>query len=234
MGLNMRKKSVAPNTFYVKYGKRWLDIGLASAALLLLSPLMLATAILVRIKLGSPVLFCQERPGKNEKIFKLYKFRSMINKRDKQGKQLSDEARLTNFGRWLRSTSLDELPELFNIIKGNMSIVGPRPLSVLYLPYYTEKERHRHDVLPGLTGLAQVKGRNAISWEKKFYYDVMYAKHISLKKDICIIFRTVKCVLEKKDIGQGEEAPESLHIERRERFEHKRKKGCAEGNPERG
>lgn len=180
---------------YRKYIKRLLDIILSAAGIIVLSPVMLATAFLVRVKLGSPVIFRQKRPGKNEKIFEMYKFRSMTDARDKDGNLLPDEVRLTAFGKKLRATSLDELPELFNILKGDMSVVGPRPLLVEYLPRYNEEQRHRHDVRPGLTGLAQVKGRNAISWEEKFRWDVCYVENVSFRLDFVIIVRTVKAVL---------------------------------------
>ena len=204
---------------YARYIKRILDILLSGCALVVLSPVLLIVAILVRTKLGSPVIFCQERPGKDEKIFKMYKFRSMSDARDENGELLPDEVRLTKFGRALRSTSLDELPELWNIFKGDMSIVGPRPLAVVYLPYYTEEERHRHDIRPGLTGLAQVHGRNAISWEAKFAYDLEYLRTLSFRTDVKIIFLTVKKVLVREGIGQAEQAPESLHIERQKKKE---------------
>lgn len=161
--------------FYEKFVKRLLDIVLSGCALVVLSPILLLTAVLVRVKLGSPVIFCQERPGKDEKIFKLHKFRSMSDARDENGELLPDQERLGRFGRWLRSTSVDELPELFDIFLGKMSIVGPRPLLVKYLPLYTEEQHHRHDVRPGLTGLAQVKGRNNLTWEQKFAYDIQYS-----------------------------------------------------------
>ena len=157
---------------YAKYFKRMLDFILSLIALIILSPILLIVAILVRIKLGSPIIFKQQRPGKNEKIFTLYKFRTMTDTKYENGNLLPDSERLTKFGKLLRSTSLDELPELINILKGDMAIVGPRPLRVEYLPYYTEKEKHRHDVRPGLTGLAQVNGRNSISWEEKFNDDL--------------------------------------------------------------
>ena len=176
---------------YRHFFKRFLDIVLSACALVVLSPVLLAVAILVRIKLGSPVTFCQERPGKGEKIFKMYKFRSMSDARDENGELLPDEVRLTRFGRILRSTSLDELPELWNIFKGDMSIVGPRPLLVKYLPRYNAKQRHRHDVRPGLTGLAQVSGRNAITWEEKFALDLQYISHITFLNDVKIMFATV-------------------------------------------
>lgn len=195
-----------PNGLYEAYFKRPLDFICAGLALVAFSPLLVIIAILVRIKLGSPILFCQERPGLNEKIFKLYKFRSMTDEKDKDGNFLPDEIRLTKFGQFLRSTSIDELPELINILKGDMSIVGPRPLLVKYLPLYNEIQRHRHDVMPGLTGLAQVSGRNAISWEQKFEYDVDYTKHVSLCKDLSIIVLTVKKVFFKEGISAQNEA----------------------------
>ena len=188
-------------TFYEKYIKRLLDILLSGCGLILLSPVLLVTAVLVRCKLGSPVIFCQERPGKDEKIFKLYKFRSMTDARDENGKLLPDEVRLTKFGKLLRSTSLDELPELWNIFKGDMSVVGPRPLLVRYLPLYNEEQKHRHDVRPGLTGWAQVNGRNAISWEEKFRLDVAYVDSITFLGDLNIIWRTVAKVLNRADIS---------------------------------
>lgn len=187
---------------YAKYIKRILDLILSLMALILLMPLMIIIGILVRINLGSPIIFKQKRPGKNEKIFTLYKFRTMTDKRDIDGNLLPDEYRLTKFGKFLRSTSLDELPELINIIKGDMAIVGPRPLLVEYLPYYTEEEKHRHDVRPGLTGLAQVNGRNAISWEEKFLEDLEYIKNISVKNDIKIIFKTVGKVFKRDGISR--------------------------------
>ncbi|MEG2123375.1 MAG: sugar transferase, partial [Clostridium sp.] len=197
---------------YEKYFKRLLDIFCALAAMIVFCWLYAIIAILVRVKLGSPVIFKQKRPGKDEKIFTLYKFRTMTDARGKDGKLLSDEVRLTKFGKLLRSTSLDELPEAWNILKGDMSVVGPRPLAVQYLPYYTEEEHHRHDVRPGLSGLAQISGRNGLSWEKKFAYDLQYTMHISLIGDIEIIFKTVSKVLKRDGIGQAEEAPGSLHI----------------------
>ena len=180
--------------FYEKYIKRLLDFTLSFLALIILSPVLLVTALLVRIKLGSPIIFHQERPGKSEKIFRLYKFRSMTDECDENGNLLPDDERLTRFGRTLRSTSLDELPELWNILRGDMSIVGPRPLLVKYLPLYNEEQRHRHDVRPGLTGWAQANGRNAISWEEKFKLDVWYVQHISFLVDVKVIFMTVKKV----------------------------------------
>lgn len=186
--------------FYEKYIKRLLDIVLSGCGLIVLSPLLVVTAILVRVKLGSPVIFCQERPGKGEKIFKLHKFRSMSDARDETGELLPDEVRLGKFGRALRATSLDELPELWDIFRGKMSIVGPRPLLVEYLPYYTENERHRHDVRPGLTGLAQINGRNTLTWEQKFAYDLEYVQRISFCEDIKILFRTVGKVLNRSGV----------------------------------
>lgn len=202
-------------TFYDKFVKRLIDFFLSFLAIILLSPVLLIIAILVRAKLGSPIIFKQQRPGLNEKIFTMYKFRTMTNERDEEGKLLPDEERLTKFGKMLRSTSLDELPELFNILKGDMAFVGPRPLATVYLPYYTEEERHRHDVRSGLTGLAQVSGRNSITWEEKFEQDLYYIKHICFTFDLKIIFLTIKQVIKQDDIGQGTEAPESLHILRR-------------------
>lgn len=186
--------------FYEKYIKRLLDIVLSGCALIVLSPLLLVTAILVRVKLGSPVIFCQERPGKDEKIFRLHKFRSMSDARDETGALLPDKERLTGFGKKLRALSIDELPELWDIFRGKMSIVGPRPLLVEYLPYYSEDERHRHDVRPGLTGLAQVNGRNTLTWEQKFAYDLEYVQHISFCEDIKILFRTVGKVLNRSGV----------------------------------
>ena len=185
---------------YRRVFKRFFDIVLSACALVVLSPVLLIVAILVRTKLGSPVIFCQERPGKDEKIFKLYKFRSMTDQRDENGELLPDEVRLTKFGKLLRSTSLDELPELWNIFKGDMSIVGPRPLLVKYLPLYNAEQRRRHDVRPGLTGLAQVNGRNAISWEARFALDVRYVSHITFLGDVKIIFATVGKVFKRDGI----------------------------------
>ncbi len=203
--------------FYEKYIKRLLDIVLSLLAIIVLSPVLLIVAVLVRVKLGSPVLFKQERPGLNEKVFRMYKFRSMSDQKDENGNLLPDDVRLTSFGKKLRSTSLDELPELFNILKGDMSIVGPRPLSVVYLPYYTDEERLRHTARPGLTGFAQINGRNAISWEQKFEYDVEYVNNVSFAMDLKIVFGTIGKVLHRDGIGQAEEAPVSLHIERQDR-----------------
>lgn len=200
---------------YRKYFKRVFDFVCSLLALIVLSPVLLITAILVRIKLGTPVIFKQKRPGLNEKIFTLYKFRTMTDQKDEQGNLLPDEVRLTKFGKMLRSTSLDELPELWNILKGDMSVVGPRPLAVQYLPYYTDEERKRHSVRPGLTGLAQVNGRNAISWEERFSFDLQYITNISLLIDIKVIIDSMLVVISRKDIEQGVNRPLSLHIIRK-------------------
>lgn len=185
---------------YKKYIKRMLDIILSFIAIIILSPIYIIVGILVLIFLGRPIIFKQERPGKDEKIFTLYKFRTMTNKKDNMGNLLPDEKRLTKFGKFLRSTSLDELPELFNILKGDMSIIGPRPLAVVYLPYYNDKERHRHDVRPGLTGLAQINGRNNLSWEERFAYDIDYVNNISFKNDLKIVFKTIIVVFKRENI----------------------------------
>ena len=201
---------------YRNFFKRFLDILLSGIALVLLSPVMLVTAILVRVKLGSPVIFTQERPGKNEKIFRLFKFRTMTDKRDENGDLLPDEERLTRFGRTLRTTSLDELPELLNIFIGDMSIVGPRPLLVRYLPYYTDAEKARHSVRPGLTGLAQVNGRNNVGWDERLGFDVEYVRNISFTGDVKIVFKTVGKVLKRSDIASGEQLiMQDLDVERK-------------------
>ena len=186
---------------YESFFKRILDVFLSGIALLVLSPILLIVAILVRFKLGSPIFFKQERPGKNEKIFNMYKFRTMTDETDNHGNLLSDEKRLTNFGKTLRSTSLDELPELWNIFKGDMSIVGPRPLLVQYLPLYNDFQQQRHDVRPGLTGLAQVNGRNAVNWIEKFKLDVQYVHNVTFRNDINIIIKTIKTVFKREDIS---------------------------------
>ncbi len=191
---------------YKKYIKRLMDIVLSLAGIIVLFPILLVLWILVRIKLGAPALFTQQRPGKNEKIFKLYKFRSMTDERDEEGNLLPDEDRLTAFGKKLRSTSLDELPELFNILKGDMSVIGPRPLLIKYLPLYNETQKHRHDVRPGLTGLAQINGRNAITWEKKFDYDVEYVNRLSFGLDLRIFWGTVRAVLKREGISSENDA----------------------------
>lgn len=187
--------------FYERYIKRPQDFCCALAAIIVLSPVMAVTAVLVRIKLGSPIIFKQKRPGLNGKIFTLYKFRTMTDKKDKNGELLPDEERLTRFGKILRSTSLDELPELVNMLKGDMSVVGPRPLLVKYLPLYNERQARRHEVRPGFTGYAQVHGRNAITWEDKFEKDVYYVDHISFLGDWKIIFQTVGTVLKREGIS---------------------------------
>lgn len=185
---------------YQKYIKRLLDIIISLTALILLSPVLLVVAVLVRVKLGSPVIFHQDRPGYQEKIFQLCKFRSMTDERDADGELLPDEVRLTKFGKTLRATSLDELPELWNILKGDMSLIGPRPLLVSYLPYYTEEERLRHSVRPGLTGLAQVRGRNLLDWDRRFATDVEYVRNLTFAMDIKIFLMTIRKVLVHEDI----------------------------------
>lgn len=185
---------------YRKYIKRLLDIVISLTALVVLSPILLVVAILVRCKLGSPVIFHQQRPGYNEEIFKLCKFRTMTDERDENGELLPDAVRLTKFGRMLRATSLDELPELWNILKGDMSLIGPRPLLVSYLPYYTEEEKLRHTVRPGLTGLAQVSGRNLLDWDKRFATDVEYVRNLTFAMDVKIFFLTIKKVFVRENI----------------------------------
>lgn len=226
-----RKEKTKKKGIYEKFIKRPLDAFLSMGALIVFSPILLITAVLVHMKLGSPVLFTQDRPGKDEKIFRLFKFRSMTDQRDENGKLLPDDVRLTRFGRILRSTSLDELPELINIIKGDMAVIGPRPLLVEYLPYYTEEEHHRHDVRPGLTGWAQVNGRNAIhSWEERFKYDLEYVNNISLAMDLKVLFTTVIKVVKRSDIQVGSEiAVGRLDVARRENNDTKiRKNGYSE------
>lgn len=188
---------------YEKYIKRLLDIILAIISIVILSPIFLILIVCVYIKLGSPVIFKQKRPGKNEKIFSLYKFRTMTDERDEGGRLLPDEERLNSFGKKLRSTSLDEIPELLNIMKGDMSFVGPRPLLVQYLPLYNEKQKHRHDVRPGFTGLAQVNGRNSISWEEKFEWDIRYVENITFLNDCKIILKTIKIVFKREGISSN-------------------------------
>ena len=211
-----------PYGLYEKYFKRPIDILCALAAIIVFCWLYIIVAVLVRVKLGKPILFKQERPGKDEKIFKLYKFRTMTDERDENGNLLPDEVRLTKFGAFLRSTSLDELPEAFNILNGDMSVIGPRPLLVEYLPYYMEKEHHRHDVRPGLTGLAQVNGRNLLTWEEIFDYDIEYVKKITFIEDIKILFMTIYKALKHSDVlvapsdGSGK-----LDVERRNKVQLK-------------
>lgn len=206
---------------YEKYFKRPLDLFCGLAAVIVFWWLYILLAILVRIKLGSPVLFTQERPGKDEKIFKLYKFRTMTDERDENGELLPDEVRLTKFGKMLRATSLDELPEAFNIIKGDMSVIGPRPLLIEYLPYYSEEEQHRHDVRPGLSGLAQVNGRNFINWDHRLAFDVAYVNRITFLGDIQIILNTVGKFIKKQDIAVDTNKVEpNFAAERRERMKN--------------
>lgn len=184
---------------YKKCIKRLLDILLSFTGIVVLSPLYVILWILIRCKLGKPAIFTQNRPGKNEKVFRLYKFRSMTDERDEEGNLLPDEKRLTHFGKVLRASSLDELPELFNILKGDMSLIGPRPLLVSYLPYYTEREKLRHTVRPGLTGLAQVSGRNFIDWDHRLQKDIEYVENLSFGMDVKVIFLTIKTVLGHSD-----------------------------------
>lgn len=185
---------------YAKFVKRVLDLILSLCALIVLSPLFVVLIVLGVIFMGGNPFFFQERPGKNEKIFKLIKFRSMDNRKDKNGELLPDEVRLNKYGKFLRSTSLDELPELINILVGQLSIIGPRPLLVSYLPYYTEEEHHRHDVTPGLTGLSQVSGRNYVTWEDKFAMDLEYVNNISFAMDVSILFKTVSVVFKRENV----------------------------------
>lgn len=220
---------------YERVVKRFLDIFLSGLALIILSPLLLIIAILVRIILGAPVIFQQERPGYKGKIFKMFKFRTMLDPQTKDGRKLTDkerleciekgidiltdEERLPQFGRILRAASLDELPELWNIFIGDMSIVGPRPLATIYLPYYTEDEMRRHDVRPGLTGWAQVHGRNEASWKKRFEYDLYYVDHCSFGLDVKILFQTIVVVFKHEGIAQGAERPVAFNIERQKEWD---------------
>ncbi len=204
-----------PYGVYERFLKRPLDILCALLALIVFCWLYAIVALLVRVKLGSPVLFKQERPGKNEKIFKLYKFRTMTDERDENGNLLPDEVRLTRFGKLLRKTSLDELPEAINILRGDMSVVGPRPLLVEYLPWYSETEKHRHDVRPGLTGLAQVSGRNFVGWDKRLALDVEYVNSITFKNDLLIVCNTIKKFIKKQDIAVDTHSVESNFADER-------------------
>lgn len=212
---------------YAKYFKRVIDFALSLVALTVLSPILLILTIVGAFAMGGNPFFTQLRPGKidqktgKEKIFKLVKFRSMNNKKDQDGNLLPDDVRLTKYGRILRSTSLDELPELWNILKGDMSIVGPRPLAVQYLAYYTENERRRHSVLPGLTGLAQANGRNSLTWEEKFAYDLEYVEKLSFLLDVKILIKTVQTVLMRKDIGtRGDAVLMDFDAYRKQQEEH--------------
>ncbi len=189
---------------YKNYIKRFLDVLLSLTALLILAIPLIIVGLLIRIKLGSPIFFRQPRPGKNAKIFKIFKFRTMNNAKDESGNLLADNLRLTKFGKFIRSTSIDELPELINILKGDMSIVGPRPLLVEYLDLYNEEQKHRHDVRPGLTGLAQVNGRNSITWEEKFKYDIEYVKNVTFINDFKIILKTIQKVVQRDGINATE------------------------------
>lgn len=200
---------------YRRFLKRPMDCILSLIAIIVLSPVLLIVAILVRVKLGSPILFKQNRPGLNEKTFTMYKFRTMTDEKDESGELLPDSVRLTKFGRMLRSTSLDELPGLFNILKGDMSIVGPRPLALEYLPYYSDTERMRHTVRPGLSGLAQINGRNTATWEERFSHDIAYIRQISFIGDIKIIINTIFKAIKRSDIGErGVDAPVDFHVYR--------------------
>lgn len=193
-GLRLKK------TFYARFLKRFLDIVISLCALTVLCLPMALLALLVRLKLGAPVLFTQDRPGKDEKIFRLYKFRTMTNERGADGELLPDDVRLTRFGRAMRALSLDELPEFFNVLRGDMSLIGPRPLLVAYLPLYNETQRHRHDVRPGLSGLAQCSGRNLLSWEERFDLDVQYVQNVSFRMDLSIVLRTIRGVFRREGI----------------------------------
>lgn len=233
---------------YKQFFKRFFDITLSGIALIVLFPVLIILAILIKLRLGSPVVFKQERPGLNGRIFCMYKFRTMIPPQTRDGRiitdterlaciekgidVLTDEERLPKIGKFLRMTSLDELPELLNIFIGDMSIVGPRPLATIYLPYYNKNEMRRHEVRPGLTGLAQASGRNSVSWERRFEYDLEYIDNITLMKDLQILFRTVGIVLSHCDIGQGEERPESFCVMRQREWDTEKEKWInkTEGN----
>lgn len=207
---------------YKKYIKRILDIILSLIAIIITLPIFLIVGILILIFIGQPAIFRQKRPGKNEKIFTMYKFRTMTNKKDEDGNLLPDELRLTKLGKFLRKTSLDEIPEFINILKGDMSFVGPRPLLVEYLPYYTEEEHHRHDVRPGLTGWAQANGRNLVNWDERFKLDLEYVNNVSLKMDIKVILKTINVVLKREGITDGKtETMIFLDEERKEKCKKK-------------
>lgn len=204
---------------YRRYVKRPMDFILSLCAIIVLSPVLLTVALLVRVKLGSPVVFKQNRPGLNERMFTLYKFRTMTNERDEKGELLPDGTRLTKFGRFLRSTSLDELPELFNILLGDMAVIGPRPLAMQYLPFYNAEERRRHDVRPGLSGLAQISGRNTIGWEDKFAFDLQYVDTISFKLDFLLVLKTLKKTFQRTDIGErGVDSPIDFDVYRQDQM----------------
>ncbi|MBQ5339888.1 MAG: sugar transferase [Oscillospiraceae bacterium] len=227
-----KRKKHRPYGPYEMFFKRPLGFLGALFGIIILSPLLLFTAAIIKLTMGSPVIFKQQRPGLHGKIFTMYKFRSMKDATDRNGRKLtdaerlkiikekgeefvsSDEERMTWFGNFIRKFSIDELPELFNVLKGDMAFIGPRPLAVIYLPYYTEEEMHRHDVRPGLTGLAQVNGRNSISWEEKFKYDLKYVNKITFAGDVKLFFDTIKTVIDHSDIGQGAEKPTALNVER--------------------
>ena len=212
--------AIAPGGIYAQYGKRIMDFLLSMMALLVLSPVMLVLIALGAVKMKGNPFFVQSRPGKNEKIFKLIKFRTMTCEKDREGNLLPDEQRLTRYGKLLRSTSLDELPELINILKGDMSIVGPRPLAVQYLPYYNEQEKKRHSVRPGLTGLAQVHGRNATTWESRFYYDITYVSKVTFWGDLKIVLQTVATVFKRSGIGtRGVDSPMDFDAYRKQQLE---------------
>jgi lipopolysaccharide/colanic/teichoic acid biosynthesis glycosyltransferase len=200
----LKEEAKVNKGIYRRILKRPMDFILSLMAIIVLSPVLIIVSILVRFKLGSPVLFKQKRPGLNEKIFTMYKFRTMTDEKDENGELLPNHMRLTKFGRILRATSLDELPELFNILNGDMSIIGPRPLLIEYLPLYNEKQKHRHDVRPGLSGLAQVNGRNSINWEDKFAYDVEYVENISFLSDVKLIVQTFLKVFKREGVNKSQ------------------------------
>lgn len=215
----MAQENAVKHGIYRRFFKRTLDVVLSICAIVVLSFPMIVLAVLVRIKLGTPVIFRQKRPGLNEKIFTMYKFRTMTDKKDQNGQLLPDSERLTPFGKMLRSTSLDELPELFNILKGDMSIVGPRPLAIQYLPYYSEEEKMRHSVRPGLSGLAQINGRNLTDWEDRFRCDIKYTKEISFLGDAKIILKTAIITLKRTNIGErGKDAPMDFDAQRKRKL----------------